>query len=242
MSKNILIINSSYRKKNTYNVLIQIEQLLKKNDTNIEIINLFDYKIENCIGCKKCITDGECCFKDDMINLMIKMVKSDGLILSSPIYVGTVSGKFKTMVDRTCMWYHRPGLAGKPILFVATTEATGIKDTKKCFETIAMEWGVQKAGFIARSSRNINSSVKDKELIQFLKLLNEGKSSYKPSIYEINIFQVQKVLALKTNERDKQFWQDSGWIDKVYYYTCKVNLLKRIFSNLIFKFLYKVID
>jgi multimeric flavodoxin WrbA len=242
MSKNILIINSSYRKKNTYNVLMQIEQLLKKNDTNIEIINLFDYKIENCIGCKKCITDGECCFKDDMINLMIKMVKSDGLILSSPIYVGTVSGKFKTMVDRTCMWYHRPELAGKPILFVATTEATGIKDTKKCFETIAMEWGVQKAGFIARSSRNINSSVKDKELIQFLKLLNEGKSSYKPSIYEINIFQVQKVLALKTNERDKQFWQDSGWIDKVYYYTCKVNLLKRIFSNLIFKFLYKVID
>ena len=242
MSKNILIINSSYRKKNTYNVLMQIEQLLKKSDTNIEIINLFDYKIENCIGCKKCITDGECCFKDDMINLMNKMVKSDGLILSSPIYVGTVSGKFKTMVDRTCMWYHRPEIAGKPILFVATTEATGIKDTKKCFETIAMEWGVQKAGFIARSSRNINSSVQDKELLQFLKLLNDGKSSYKPSIYEINIFQVQKVLALKTNERDKQFWQDSGWIDKVYYYTCKINLLKRIFSNLIFKFLYKVID
>jgi len=242
MSKSILIINSSFRKKNTYKVLMQIEQLLKKSDTNIEIINLFDYKIENCIGCKKCITDGECCFKDDMINLMQKMVKSDGLILSSPIYVGTVSGKFKTMVDRTCMWYHRPELAGKPILFVATTEATGIKDTNKCFETIAMEWGVQKAGFIARSSRNINSSVQDKELLQFLKLLNDGQSSYKPSIYEINIFQVQKVLALKTNERDKQFWQDSGWIDKVYYYTCKINLLKRIFSNLIFKFLYKVID
>lgn len=242
MNKSILIINSSYRKKNTYKVLMQIEQLLKNSDTTIEIINLFDYKIENCIGCKKCISDGECCFKDDMLNLMEKMIKSDGLILSSPIYVGTVSGKFKTMVDRTCMWYHRPELAGKPILFVATTEATGIKDTKKCFETIAMEWGCQKAGFIARSSRNINSSVQNKELLQFLKLLNEGKSSYKPSIYEINIFQVQKVLALKTNERDKQFWQDSGWIDKVYYYTCKINLLKRIFSNLIFKFLYKVID
>ena len=213
MSKSILIINSSFRKKNTYKVLMQIEQLLKKSDTNIEIINLFDYKIENCIGCKKCITDGECCFKDDMINLMQKMVKSDGLILSSPIYVGTVSGKFKTMVDRTCMWYHRPKLAGKPILFVATTEATGIKDTQKCFGTIAIEWGVQNAGFIARSSRNINSCVQDKELIQFLKLLNEGRSSYKPSIYEINIFQVQKVLALKTNERDKQFWQDNGWID-----------------------------
>lgn len=242
MNKSILIINSSFRKKNTYKVLKQIEQLLKNSETDVEIINLFDYKIENCIGCKKCITDGACCLKDDMFHIMKKMVESDGLILSSPIYVGTVCGKFKTMIDRTCMWYHRPELAGKPVIFVATTEATGIKDTQRCFETIAMEWGVQKAGFIARSSRNIDSSVQDKELLQFFRLLNNGKSSYKPSIYEINIFQVQKVLALKTNELDKQFWQERGWIDKVYYYTCEINLVKRIFSNLIFKFLYKVMD
>lgn len=242
MRKRILIINSSFRKKNTYKILTQIEQLISDSDTDVEIINLFDYKVENCIGCKKCITDGECYLKDDMIHLMQKMVESDGLILSSPIYVGTVSGKFKTMVDRTCKWYHRPELAGKPILFVTTTEATGIKDTKRCFETIVVEWGSQKAGFIARSSRNINSTVQNRELTQFLKLLNGGKKNYKPSIYELNIFQVQKVLALKTNERDKQFWQDNGLIDNVYYYNCNINLLKRIFSSLIFKFLYKVID
>jgi len=242
MSKNVLIINSSFRKKNTYKLLTEIEQLLKNSDINVEIINLFDYKIDSCIGCRNCITDGECFFKDDMTQLMDKMIKSDGLILSSPIYVGNVSGKFKTMVDRTCKWYHRPELAGKPILFVATTEATGIKATKKCFETIAMELGAQKAGFIARSSRNIELTVQNKELSLFLKLLIDGTIYYKPSIYEINIFQVQKVLALKTNERDKQFWQDNGWIDMVYYYKCRVNLLKRIFSNLIFKILYKVID
>lgn len=60
MRKRILIINSSFRKKNTYKILTQIEQLIKKGDTDVEIINLFDYKVENCIGCKKCITDGEC--------------------------------------------------------------------------------------------------------------------------------------------------------------------------------------
>jgi multimeric flavodoxin WrbA len=60
MSMRILIINSSFRKMNTYKILTQIEQLLKKSDThnNVEIINLFDYKIENCIGCRKCITNG----------------------------------------------------------------------------------------------------------------------------------------------------------------------------------------
>jgi multimeric flavodoxin WrbA len=228
MSKNVLIINSSFRKMNTYKVLTQIEQLLKKSDTqtNVEILNLFDYKIESCIGCRKCITDGDCYLKDDMVHLMKKMVDSDGIILSSPIYVGNITGKFKTMVDRTCVWYHRPELAGKPILFVTTTEATGIKDTKKCFETIAMEWGAQKAGFIARSSRNLTSSVQDREVRRFFKLINGDKDSYKPSFYEINIFQVQKVLALKTSERDKKFWQDNEWNDKVYYYNCKINLLK----------------
>ena len=242
MSKNILLFNSSFRKKNTYNVLTQIGQVLKKSDIVVEIINLFDYKIENCIGCRKCVTDGECCLKDDMTYLMKKMVESDGLILSSPIYVGSLSGKLKTMIDRTGIWYHRPELAGKPILCVATTEASGIKDTKRCFETICIEWGAQKAGFIARTSRNITAPVHERELRRFLKLLHEGQSSYKPSLYEINIFQVQKVLALKTNKRDKQFWKDRGWVDKVYYYNCKINFLKRAFSNMIYKFLYKVID
>jgi Multimeric flavodoxin WrbA len=242
MKKSILIINSSFRKKNTYSVLSQIEQLLKKHDYEVEMVNLFDYKIENCIGCKKCITDGECSFKDDMNFLMEKMLGSDGVILGSPVYVGTISGKLKTMVDRTCMWYHRPELAGKPTLFIATTEATGIKDTKKCFENIAIEWGTQRAGFIGRLSGNITSPINESELKQFFKLFDEGKGSYKPSFTEINIFQVQKVLALKTNERDKQFWQNRGWLDKVYYYDCKMNFVKKLFSKAIFKLLYKVMD
>ena len=75
---------------------------------------------------------------------MKKMIDSSGIILSSPIYVGTISGKLKTMIDRTCRWYHRPEIAGKPTLFVATTDATGIKETKKCFENIAVEWGTQR--------------------------------------------------------------------------------------------------
>lgn len=242
LGKRILIINSSFRKKNTYNVLLQIGQLLKRNNFDFEVINLFDYKIENCLGCRKCVTDGECYLKDDMNYLMKKMIDSSGIILSSPIYVGTISGKLKTMVDRTCMWYHRPELAGKPTLFVATTDATGIKETKKCFENIAVEWGTQRAGFIARSSRNITSPVQERELSQFLKLLNEKKGYYKPSLIEINIFQVQKVLALKTNERDKLFWHDRGWLDKAYYYDCKMNLMKKIFSKAIFRFLYKVMN
>jgi multimeric flavodoxin WrbA len=45
MSKKILMIDGSYRKKNTYNVLLNIEQILKARGLEVEILNLFDYKI-----------------------------------------------------------------------------------------------------------------------------------------------------------------------------------------------------
>jgi multimeric flavodoxin WrbA len=41
-------------------------------------------------------------------------------ILSSPIYMGGVSGKLKVFIDRTRKWFHRPELIGKPVLFAAT--------------------------------------------------------------------------------------------------------------------------
>ncbi|MDD3224779.1 MAG: hypothetical protein PHX70_08815 [Clostridium sp.] len=71
------------------------------------------------------------------------------------------------------MWYHRQELAGKPTLFVATTSATGIKEAKKCFKNIAVEWGIQKVGFITRSSRNFTFLVQELELRQFIKLINK---------------------------------------------------------------------
>lgn len=46
--------------------------------------------------------------------------------------------------------------------------------------------------------------------------MGDSKGYYKPSLIEINIFQVQKVLELKTNERDKLFWNDRGWISSTY--------------------------
>jgi putative NADPH-quinone reductase len=66
------------------------------------MINLFDYKINYCTGCRTCSRDGkgECCQKDDFKNIISKIIASDIIILGSPIYWGNVSAIMKNFFDR----------------------------------------------------------------------------------------------------------------------------------------------
>lgn len=240
MSKTILLINSSFKKGNTYNILLQIENLLKDNGISTEIINLFDYKIDSCLGCQKCIATGSCCINDDASSLMQKMLNSDGIVISSPVYIENISGKLKTFVDRTCEWYHTPKLAGKPVLYVTTATATGIKQTKQAFKSISISWGTPQVGMVTRTERELNQAVTISEIKDFISILRNGNHAYSPSFHEINIFQVQKVMAIKSKGYDNEYWESHRLTDMVYYYDCKLNFIKKLFSKSIFNILMKV--
>ena len=84
---------------------------MKEQGFSTEVINLFDYKIESCLGCGKCVVSGGCCINDDAPSLMQKILDSDGIVLGLPVYIENVSGKLKTFVDRTCEWYHTPKMS-----------------------------------------------------------------------------------------------------------------------------------
>ena len=238
MSKKVVMINGSFRKKNTYDILVQTGQILKNHDIETEIINLFDYEIKDCTGCDEiCIQQGSCHVKDDMPMIMEKILASDGLVLSSPVYLYGVTSKFKTFTDRTNVWFHKPEPAGIPVLFVATTTVTGIKEITHFFDQYATGFGARKGGSIARTRKELNNPVEEKDLSRFLSLLQEDKNRYKPSMNEIVIFEVLKVLALKSNGADRKFWEEKNWLDKWYYYDCKMGFVKKAFSKMMFKIL-----
>ena len=238
MSKKVLMINGSSRKKNTYNILVQITQILQKHDIESEIFNLFDYEIKDCTGCDEvCIQQGVCHIKDGMNEIMQKIMDSDGIVLSSPVYLFGVTSRFKTFADRLNVWFHKPEPAGKPVLFVATTTVTGIKETIHFFDQFATGFGARKGGYIARVHKTLNVPVEEKEVSGFLSLLKKDPKYYKPSMNEIVIFEVLKVLALKSNGADRQFWEEKKWLDKVYYYDCKMGIGKKLFSKMMFKIL-----
>jgi multimeric flavodoxin WrbA len=227
----VIALNASRRKMNTYGLLVQIQHELAQNDIEVEILSLYDYNIQNCFGCEKCIRQDDCVHHDDVELLMNKMTAADGIILSSPVYLQQVSGKLKSFIDRTCKWYHRPALYGKPVLCAATTKGSGLKSTLSYLRSVAVQWGAIPVGRIGRTIRNINSPVTKKELSGFIKLL-QAPQSYRPPLNGLINFEVQKALAKYLNGLDTSYWSEKGWDAKPYYFQCNTNGFKCIISRL----------
>ncbi len=238
----VLAINSSDRKMNTYSLISQVKEILKNKNTEIEIINLFDYDIKSCIGCEHCLVKGSCVLKDQAFDIMEKIKLSDGIILTSPVYMENVSGKLKTFVDRTCSWFHRPEIYGKPVLVISTTKGSGLKSTIKYLKRIVIQWGGFYTGKISRSIRTIDNKITESECENFIKHLNMKKEHYKPSLNALINFQVQKVLAYKLIGLDSEYWKEKGWNDKEYYFKCRINIFKSLIATSFGKFLNKVIN
>lgn len=237
--KKIVALLGSKRKANTYRLLTQIEELMKKelgSQLEFEIVPLFDFKVEDCIGCLGCIHKGSCVLKDDASVLMEKLVEADGIIISSPVYIKQVSGKIKTFFDRTCSWYHRPALTAKPILSVSSTQGSGLPETLKYLQSVTMQWGGLNAGKIGRNGRSMNKPVEEKEVKKFIHLLNSPES-YSPKLNELINFETQKELGKYLGELDMQYWTEKQWMNAPYYFSCKVNFFKKQLSKTFGKFL-----
>ena len=238
---NIVVINGSKRKGNTYNLIRRIEEYYKSNIKNISFsyIHLGDYEINNCLGCEVCIIKDKCPFdsKDDTSKIMNQLNDSDAIILSSPVYLEQISGLLKTFIDRTCKWFHRPELICKPILIVSTTASSGLARTTKYLESVAVQWGAVPVGIIKRKVYNYNTAFDNKEKKILDNFINFDIKNYNPSFYQLTMFQVQRVLANKIIEIDKEFWNKKEWMNKIYYYDKNIPYIKRIYANLFFKML-----
>ncbi len=238
----VLAISSSNRKKNTYSIISQVKDILNDSNIEVEILHLFDYQIKACIGCEMCILNNTCVFNDDVAFIMKKLSQSDGIILSSPVYLQSISGKLKTFVDRTCVWYHRPELFGKPLLAITTTKGSGLKKTLNYLQSIATQWGAYNSGRIGRTIRTIDLPVTKKECAMFIDNINRKKSEYTPTLKSILNFNTQKVLSKYLVGLDEAYWNERGWYDKPYYFKCKVNPINRFLGYLTYNFLSNVMN
>lgn len=238
----VIALNSSSRKMNTYDLIVQVKEILKRSNIDVEIINLFDYEIKTCIGCEHCLIKGGCILKDQAFEVMEKIKSSDGIILSSPVYMENVSGMLKTFVDRTCSWFHRPEIYGKPVLLIATTKGSGMKSTLKYLERVVIQWGGFNAGKIGRTIRTIDNKITQGECENFINHLSMEKENYKPSLNALINFQVQKILAYKLIGLDSEYWKAKNWNAEVYYFKCTINIFRRVIATSFGKFLNKVVN
>lgn len=90
----------------------------EKSGHDIKKINVHKQKIATCMACYACKTTKECVQKDDMKSILEKMIQSDIIVLSTPVYFYSMNGQLKTLIDRTLPRYTE--IINKDFYFIAT--------------------------------------------------------------------------------------------------------------------------
>jgi multimeric flavodoxin WrbA len=67
-----------------------------------EKIILDKKKISGCKDCKKCNATGLCVMKDDMAEILKKVLEADAIIHSVPVYFWSMTAQMKAYLDRWC--------------------------------------------------------------------------------------------------------------------------------------------
>lgn len=249
----LLMINGSPKGKgNTYKTAKRLEAAMKKRDSSIEFeyLHLKDANLKGCLGCYRCLADGEekCPLKDDQAIIEAAMQAADAVIFSTPVYVANVSWMFKNFLDRFAYICHRPRFHGKKALVLSTTGSigTGIVNiiTKISVETWGFETVTSLGAIIspkiskedeAEQWSKIEKDI-EKAAERFVKELN-SKKPRKAKFLELYKFKLQKASFSGAGRfcADYNYWKTKGWLEKEckFYMDAKVNLITEFVVGLL---------
>ena len=126
----VVVISSSPRRHGNSDLLCDefIKGALESNHT-VEKIFLKEKKINYCTGCGYCYNEKKCVQKDDMADILQKMVDADVIVFASPIYFYTMCGQLKTMIDRCCARYEE--MINKKFYYILTAADSSKKAIDK---------------------------------------------------------------------------------------------------------------
>ncbi len=177
MSKKVLILSGSPRIGGNSDILC--DEFMKGALTagnEVEKINVSKHKIDYCKACYYCQShNGECVIKDDMAEILQKIIDADVLVLSSPVYFYSIDAQLKALIDRTVARWTE--VKNKDFYYIATC-ADGIKGlerTIECFRGYAdCVQGAKECGIIYGHGVYQKGEIKDK--LQMQEAYEMGKS------------------------------------------------------------------
>lgn len=147
--KKVLILSGSPRKGGNSDTLC--DQFMKgalEAGNEVEKILVAGKDIAPCHACYYCRShQGACSIKDDMAEVLKKMIDADVIVLSSPVYFYSISAQLKAVIDRTvARWLE---VKNKEFYYIMTAaeESDNVMDTTlACFRGYAdcVEGAVEK--------------------------------------------------------------------------------------------------
>lgn len=125
----LAISGSPLKNGNTSHLIGSIVEELKSigiSDLKVREVSLANNSIRPCKSCRKCIKEGHCVLKgDNFSGIAKKMMKSDLIIMGSPVYFHDINGQTKNLIDRSYSLWHERQLKGKKFIPVSVCAESG---------------------------------------------------------------------------------------------------------------------
>lgn len=102
MSKKVLILSGSPRNGGNSDILCdEFMKGAKEAGNEVEKIRVAAKKIAPCSACYYCRDNGgKCVHKDDMAEILDKMLEADVIVMASPVYFYSIDAQLKAVIDR----------------------------------------------------------------------------------------------------------------------------------------------
>ncbi len=101
---NVCILMGSPRLHgNTAELVKPFRAELEAGGAHVSYLPLAEYRVHPCRGCYRCQNVAGpygCCQRDDMDKIVTEILKSDLLVLATPIYTWYCTGEMKAVLDR----------------------------------------------------------------------------------------------------------------------------------------------
>lgn len=102
MSKKVLILSGSPRKDGNSDILCnEFMRGAKDGGNEVEKIRVAEKNIGYCRACYACRNTGVCAIRDDMAEVLQKMIDADVLVFATPVYFYSIDAQLKALIDRT---------------------------------------------------------------------------------------------------------------------------------------------
>lgn len=149
MSKKVLILSGSPRRGGNSDTLCDrfMAGALEAGN-EVEKINVASRKIGYCRACYYCKShNGACAVKDDMAEILEKMLAADVIVMASPVYFYAIDAQLKALIDRSvARWLEFKNKEFYYIMTAAEDSADVMDCTLECFRGFArcLEGSVEK--------------------------------------------------------------------------------------------------
>ncbi len=220
----VLGINGSPKgtKSQTYRLVNACLKGAQKAGAEIEFVDLCKQNIKYCIACGECFLKGTCIHEDDFARLLERMRGSEGIIWGSPVYIDSVTGQMKTLLDRMAESIHCQHFLGKYGCAVATSGSSSERDVVTYLNNTFLKLGGNVVGgaWAATGSGPEAILIGENRAHELGKTLGEAikkKREYPDqNAYHVS-FRTRFKHTVKSHKNewahDYEIWEKAGWLE-----------------------------